>query len=124
MTDLPPIPKRPGMSNPGPFPPRAGSRGGDGHTPPSVPHLLGEQFETKVGQREAILWRLQRGDVLTPLDALNDPEIRSMKLATRISELIEQGHEIDKFDYVTPSGKRVKAYRMARTDKDGQRIML
>lgn len=77
-----------------------------------------------MNQHEGILWRLRRGDVLTPLDALNDPEIRTMKLASRISELIEQGHEIEKFDYVTPTGKRVKAYKMAQVDKDGQRGLL
>ena len=74
-----------------------------------------------MNQNDAILWRLQRGDILTPLDALNDPDIRSMKLATRISELIAQGHEIEKFDYETESGKWVKAYRMVHVEKNGQR---
>lgn len=77
-----------------------------------------------MNQHEGILWRLRRGDILTPLDALNDPEIRTMKLATRISELIDMGHEIDKVDYVTPSGKRVKAYSMPHVDKNGQRGLL
>lgn len=77
-----------------------------------------------MNQHEGILWRLRRGDVLTPLDALNDPHIRTMKLSTRCGELIEMGHEIEKFDYVTPTGKRVKAYRMPHVDKNTQRGLL
>lgn len=77
-----------------------------------------------MNQNDAILWRLQRGDILTPLDALNDPKIRTMKLATRISELIAQGYDIEKFDYETSSGKHVKAYRMMHVEKNGQRTLL
>jgi len=73
-----------------------------------------------MNQNDGILWRLQRGDILTPLDALNDPEIRSMKLASRVSELIQMGHKIIKFDFTTNTGKRVKAYRMAQVEQDGQ----
>lgn len=65
-------------------------------------------------QKIAILKRLERGDTITGLDALNDPDIRTMKLATRISELISQGHKIDKIDVETPSGKRIKAYKIHR----------
>jgi len=73
-----------------------------------------------MNQHEAILWRLKRGDVLTPLEALNDPEIRSMKLATRISELIDMGHDIRKVDHRTETGKTVKAYYMPSVEENGQ----
>ncbi len=46
-------------------------------------------------QKQRILELLQEGQVLTPLDGLHG--VGSMKLATRISELINEGHtEIQK----------------------------
>lgn len=72
-------------------------------------------------QNEAILRRLQRGGLLLPLDALNDPDIRTMKLATRIGELISEGHDIEKMDIGLDSGKTVKGYRLRFVaDSEGQ----
>lgn len=60
-------------------------------------------------QRETIIKRLKRGWT-TAIDALND--CGTMKLATRVSELRDQGvNVIDK--WVEQGGKRFKAYRIA-----------
>lgn len=72
-------------------------------------------------QNEAILRRLQRGGILLPMEALNDPEIRTMKLATRIGELIREGNDIEKLDVLLESGKTVKGYQMRFVaDSEGQ----
>ncbi|MBK8424391.1 MAG: hypothetical protein IPL30_10935 [Elusimicrobia bacterium] len=73
-----------------------------------------------MSQNEAILWRLKRGDVLTPIDALNDPEIRSMRLAARIGELLDMGYDIRKANQKTETGKTVTAYYMPPKEKNGQ----
>lgn len=62
-------------------------------------------------QNNAILKRLQMGHTLTPLEALNDPDIRSMRLGARIWELKKQGHPIEKVSVKT-NGKTVAGYRM------------
>lgn len=74
-------------------------------------------------QRKAILRRLEAGDTLTPMDALNDPEIRTMKLSSRVSELIRDGVEIEKLDVETDTGKKIKAYRLARRFDGHQQVM-
>jgi hypothetical protein len=63
-------------------------------------------------QTDIILKRLQEGRVLTPLDALNDPEIRSFRLGARIWDLKKQGFDIETKTIETESGKRVAAYRL------------
>lgn len=63
-------------------------------------------------QNEHILALLQSGVSLTPLEALNDERIRSMKLSTRIGEIRKAHPEIticDEF-VTTDSGKKVKKY--------------
>lgn len=63
----------------------------------------------QISQRETIVKRLKRGWT-TGLDALYD--CGTMKLATRVSELRDQGvNVIDK--WVRQNGKRFKAYRIA-----------
>lgn len=71
-------------------------------------------------QSEAILKRLQNGETLTPLDALNDPEIRCMRLSARAWELGEAGHDIEKIS-VRVGEKTVAAYRLRRiVEESGQ----
>lgn len=65
----------------------------------------------KQTQHRRILEYLKTGKVLTPLQALG--VAGTMKLATRVGELIKQGYPIVKEWYRTPSGKRVMSYRMA-----------
>lgn len=62
--------------------------------------------------KKALLLALLRNQYVTPLDALNRCGIFS--LAQRISEWRAAGHLIcDKWT-VTPSGARVKAYRLLK----------
>lgn len=61
-------------------------------------------------QRRKILAHLQRGFTMTPLDGLRIAG--TMKLATRIGELIRDGHPIVKEWLDLPNGKRVISYRL------------
>ena len=63
-------------------------------------------------QNQIILQRLQAGRTLTSLDALNDPELRCFRLASRISDLKKAGHPIEKMTVETNTGKRISAYRL------------
>ena len=63
-------------------------------------------------QQKAILEYMEQGNVLTPLKALSIAG--TMKLATRIGELIRQGYPIVKEWYITPGGKKVMSYRLAQ----------
>ena len=76
----------------------------------------------KQTQHKRILEYLKTGKVLTPLQALG--VAGTMKLATRIGELIREGYPIVKEWYVTPSGKRVMSYRMEVEERKpfGERI--
>lgn len=65
----------------------------------------------KQSQQKKILEYLNTGKVLTPFQAID--VAGTMKLATRIGELIRQGYPIVKEWYKTPSGKRVMSYRLA-----------
>lgn len=77
-----------------------------------------------MSQNEAILWRLQRGEVLTAFDALNDPSIRSFRLASRILDLKKQGHDIETIRVETSRGVYVAAYKLrTRVESNGQRVM-
>ena len=80
---------------------------------------LGAFFEPMT-QDEAILWRLQRGDILTQLDTLNDPNIRCLRLAARIWELKGQGHPIETINITTDTGKTIAGYRMRPVEENGQ----
>lgn len=64
-----------------------------------------------LSQQNAILEYLKKGYTMTPVDGWN--VARTMKLATRISELIKKGHPIIKEWYHTESGKKVMSYRLA-----------
>lgn len=65
----------------------------------------------KQTQQKKIVAYLNQGHVLTPLEAIG--VAGTMKLATRIGELIRQGYPIIKEWYKAPNGKRVMSYRMA-----------
>ena len=73
-------------------------------------------------QQQKILDYLSTGATLTPYKAIE--VAGTMKLATRIGELIRKGYPIIKKPYVTPSGKRVMSYHMEIEEKKplGQRI--
>lgn len=66
-----------------------------------------------MNQNREILSRLKRGDTLTPLDALRDPKIRSMRLAARCRELRQAGHKIETLT-VKSRGKTFAGYRLKR----------
>lgn len=63
-------------------------------------------------QRVAILDWLSSGKTITPLEAENAPEIRSIRLAARIKELRKQGYPIVTEMIQVPSGKRVAQYHL------------
>ena len=62
--------------------------------------------------KKAALLALLRNQYVTPIDALNRCDIFS--LAQRISEWRAAGHLIGDKWIVTPSGARVKAYRLLK----------
>lgn len=68
--------------------------------------------DTCLSQNTRILEALEGGAVLTPLMALG--MFGTMKLSTRISELIRKGHPISKKWVITPTGKKVMSYRMGK----------
>lgn len=76
-----------------------------------------------MNQNEAILQRLQSGVTLTPLDALNDPEIRAMRLSERIREIQKQGYDIEHLRVKTATGKTVAGYRMKMIFEGNQRLI-
>ena len=63
-----------------------------------------------MSQSDDILKALQRGERLTPLDALT--QYNCMRLASRISDLKREGHTIHTRTIKTPSGKSVSEYWM------------
>jgi len=65
-------------------------------------------------QTQWILRELNRGRVLTAIDALNG--CGSMKLATRISELKAEGHPIQTI-MVHQGGKKFAKYKIVRSKK-------
>lgn len=78
-----------------------------------------------MSQSDAILKRLSRGDALSPLDALNDPDISSLRLGARIHELKREGHDIETVKVRTPSGKNIAVYRLRRRmEPDGQFVLI
>lgn len=66
-------------------------------------------------QRKRILSYLSQGFIMTPLDGLS--VAGTMKLSTRIGELIREGHPIEKEWLTTSSGKRIMSYRMKKEDE-------
>jgi hypothetical protein len=65
-------------------------------------------------QHEWILRQLKMGRMITALDALNG--CGSMKLATRISELKRDGHNIVTH-MVSQNGKKFAKYQLIRSKK-------
>ena len=63
-------------------------------------------------QSAQILAALERGEALTPLDALRD--FGCMRLGARIWDLKRAGHAIGTDTVVTESGARVARYRMGK----------
>ena len=64
-----------------------------------------------MNQTDQILEALQRGQVLTPLDALD--RFGCFRLAARIADLRLQGHVIQSERRDLPNGKHIAAYWMA-----------
>ncbi len=64
-----------------------------------------------LSQQRAILEHLKKGHTMTPIDGWN--VAKTMKLATRIGELIRKGYPIIKEWYYTKEGKKVMSYRLA-----------
>lgn len=65
-------------------------------------------------QCRRILKHLLAGRTVTPLEALK--KFKSLRLAARISDLKDKGHNIDKTMVDTPSGKRVAQYFYVKDD--------
>lgn len=72
-----------------------------------------------LSQRLAILEYLKKGYTMTPLDGWN--VAKTMKLSTRVGELIRSGYPIIKEWYITPNGKRVMSYRLSQEYLDSQK---
>lgn len=66
----------------------------------------------KQTQQKKIIDYLSKGNVLTPIEALK--VAGTMKLATRIGELIRQGYPIVKEWYPIANGRKVMSYRLAQ----------
>jgi hypothetical protein len=67
-----------------------------------------------MNQHEWIMRQLKMGRMITALDALNG--CGSMKLATRISELKREGHNIVTH-MVSQNGKKFAKYQLIRSKK-------
>ena len=77
-----------------------------------------------MSQEVEILRRLESGVTLTPIDALADPEIKSFRLAARIRNLRDSGHDIETVQVHTGTGKTVAGYRLKRIiEKSGQVLL-
>ena len=68
----------------------------------------------KQTQQKKILEYLKTGKVLTPIHALR--VAGTMKLSTRVGELIRQGYPIIKEWYRPVKGRKVMSYRLAVTE--------
>lgn len=62
-----------------------------------------------MSQTAQILAMLKRGPV-TPLDALR--QANCFRLAARIAELRQQGHDIETETVTTPTGKHIASYKL------------
>lgn len=67
-------------------------------------------------QRQWILGELQRGRVLTHLDAENG--CGCARIAARINELRKMGHNIITHTRALPNRKRIGAYQLIQTKKE------
>ena len=66
--------------------------------------------EKKMTQKDMVLGYLQKGKALTPIEALE--KFGCFRLAARVHDLRNLGHNIVATDYETPSGKRVARYSL------------
>lgn len=64
-----------------------------------------------LSQEKQILAWLQSGKSITPLEALN--EFNCMRLQARIHEIEQKGFRIISDWFTTPSGKKVRQYKLA-----------
>jgi len=64
----------------------------------------------KKSQKDKVLEFLKTGKSLTPLDAMNNPEIRSMRLAAIIFDLRDEGFRI--INKNSTGKKRYAEYRL------------
>ena len=72
-----------------------------------------------MSQESAILAKLERGETITPIEALN--ECGCFRLAARIKELRNEGHDIETLDIKLDNGKAVAGYRLRRrVEANGQ----
>tara|TARA_Y100000593_G_scaffold43386_2_gene82997 strand:- start:2517 stop:2738 length:222 start_codon:yes stop_codon:yes gene_type:complete len=62
-------------------------------------------------QTDIILEHLQKGQAITPIEAAAWP-LCCMRLAARIKNLRDQGHNIVTDNKTTPQGKRYASYRL------------
>lgn len=62
-------------------------------------------------QEEEILKYLQENGSITPIDALNNPSIRSFRLGARIFSLRQEGHDI-KTTMISRGNKRYAQYSL------------
>lgn len=77
-----------------------------------------------MSQEDEILLRLERGDSITKLDALNDPNIKCFNLPGRIKDLRKRGIPITTEMVRVNSGKRIGFYKLARrVEPSGQVLM-
>lgn len=63
-------------------------------------------------QQKAILKHLQEGYIMTPMDGWRVAS--TMKLSTRIGELIRKGHPIVKGWLYVSDRKKVRTYKLAK----------
>jgi hypothetical protein len=64
-------------------------------------------------QKKIILKKLQKGERITPLDALS--EIGCFRLSGRIFEIREEGYDVRTEIIKTKSGKRIARYYLKKT---------
>lgn len=63
-----------------------------------------------MSQLSLIRAALEKGDTLTPIDALN--RFGCFRLGARIHDLREEGYDIATLDHHTPSGSIVAEYKL------------
>lgn len=68
-------------------------------------------LKSSESQKRQILAWLQSGKSITPLEAL--AEFNCMRLQARIHEIEMMGFKIARDWFVTPSGKKVRQYKLA-----------
>ena len=73
-------------------------------------------METSESQNDAILAHLERGESITPLEALE--KYQCFRLAARIYDLRLKGHVIRQETAYTKEGKRFAMYRYGGADSN------